>query len=45
MTFKLRRKDLSYWDSAGKKWTLPTGSFNVFVGASSRDLRLNGTLV
>ncbi|RDL36358.1 Glycoside hydrolase [Venustampulla echinocandica] len=42
--FTLRRKDLSYWDSGSQKWVLPTGTFNVFVGASSRDLRLTGTL-
>jgi len=45
VSFPVRRKDLSYWDTAGKKWVLPTGSFGVWVGASSRDLRLNGTLV
>jgi len=43
-TFALRRKDLSYWDSSAKKWTLPTGTFKIEVGASSRDLRLTGTL-
>jgi len=43
-TFALRRKDLSYWDSSAKKWMLPTGTFKVEVGASSRDLRLTGTL-
>ncbi|KAH7310364.1 glycoside hydrolase family 3 protein [Rhexocercosporidium sp. MPI-PUGE-AT-0058] len=44
VSFPLRRKDLSYWDSAAKKWVLPTGAFKVWVGASSRDLRLTGTL-
>ncbi|CZS94149.1 probable beta-D-glucoside glucohydrolase [Rhynchosporium agropyri] len=44
VSFPLRRKDLSYWDSAAKKWVLPTGAFTVSVGASSRDLRLVGTL-
>ncbi|PVH77153.1 glycoside hydrolase family 3 protein [Cadophora sp. DSE1049] len=42
--FPLRRKDLSFWDSGAKKWVLPTGGFSVMVGASSRDLRLTGTL-
>ncbi|KAL2059938.1 hypothetical protein VTL71DRAFT_10093 [Oculimacula yallundae] len=44
VTFKLRRKDLSYWDSASKKWVLPEGAFKVEVGASSRDLRLTGEI-
>ncbi|KAG9245937.1 glycoside hydrolase family 3 protein [Calycina marina] len=43
-TFAIRRKDLSYWDVTAKKWTLPSGSFKISVGASSRDLRLTGTL-
>ncbi|KAH7018573.1 glycoside hydrolase family 3 protein [Microdochium trichocladiopsis] len=43
-TFSLTRRDLSYWDVANKKWVLPKGSFGISVGASSRDLRLRGTL-
>jgi beta-glucosidase len=42
--FDLRRKDLSYWDTSGKVWTLPKGTFVVEVGASSRDLRLSGKI-
>ena len=43
-TFNVRRKDLSYWDVASQKWITPTGTFNVYVGASSRDMRLTGTM-
>jgi beta-glucosidase len=43
--FELRRKDLSYWDASGKRWVLPAGNFKVEVGASSKDLRLNGSIV
>ncbi|KAK3323239.1 glycosyl hydrolase family 3 N terminal domain-containing protein [Cercophora scortea] len=43
-TFNLRRKDLSYWDVARQNWVVPSGSFGVSVGASSRDIRLTGTL-
>ncbi|KUJ06714.1 glycoside hydrolase [Mollisia scopiformis] len=43
-TFKLRRKDLSYWDTTSKSWKVPTGAFSVMVGASSRDIRVTGTL-
>ncbi len=41
VTFNLRRKDLSTWDAA-KGWVVPSGTFTVNVGASSRDLRLKG---
>ena len=42
VTFQLRRKDLSYWDVGAQKWMVPEGRFAVFVGASSRDIRLEG---
>ncbi|KAH8591088.1 glycoside hydrolase family 3 protein [Bisporella sp. PMI_857] len=44
VSFSLRRKDLSYWDAAGQKWVVPSGKFAISVGASSRDIRLTGTL-
>jgi beta-glucosidase len=44
MKFELRRKDLSYWDVSEKRWVLPSGNFKVEVGASSRNLKLNGTI-
>lgn len=43
VTFDIRRKDLSYWDVGSQAWKVPAGTFNVFVGASSRDIRLTGT--
>ncbi|KAF2714693.1 glycoside hydrolase family 3 protein [Pleomassaria siparia CBS 279.74] len=43
-TFKLRRRDLSYWDSGRQTWVVPTGDFTVWVGASSRDVRLTGKI-
>lgn len=42
--FDLLRRDLSTWDVGAQKWNLQGGSYGVWVGASSRDLRLNGTL-
>ncbi|PGH20778.1 hypothetical protein AJ80_03405 [Polytolypa hystricis UAMH7299] len=42
--FPLRRKDLSYWDAQGKNWVIPSGAFAVHVGASSRDIRLTGSM-
>ncbi|GKZ22757.1 hypothetical protein AbraIFM66951_004254 [Aspergillus brasiliensis] len=43
VTFKLRRRDISYWDVQAQQWLVASGDYKVYVGASSRDLRLNGT--
>lgn len=43
-TFNLRRKDLSYWDVTRQNWVVPTGSFGISVGASSRDIRLTSII-
>ncbi|GME26559.1 Glycoside hydrolase family 3 [Neofusicoccum parvum] len=42
--FVLRRKDASYWNVEQQRWVLPAGEFGIAVAASSRDLRLEGTL-
>ena len=42
--FPLRAKDLSYWNSAAGAWVMPTGTFDIYVGSSSRDIRLTGSL-
>ncbi|KAJ5770371.1 uncharacterized protein N7511_002422 [Penicillium nucicola] len=42
-TFELTRRDLSYWDVASQKWVVPTGTFRVYVGSSSRDIRQHGS--
>ncbi|ORY57247.1 glycoside hydrolase superfamily, partial [Pseudomassariella vexata] len=42
--FRLTRRDLSVWDVVVQQWRLQEGEYKVYVGASSRDLRLNGTL-
>lgn len=43
--FRLTRRDLSIWDVVAQQWRLRRGEYKLWVGASSRDLRLNGTLV
>ncbi|KAL3257688.1 hypothetical protein ABHI18_006659 [Aspergillus niger] len=43
VTFKLRRRDISYWDVPAQQWLVASGDYKVYVGASSRDLKLNGT--
>ncbi|KAF3017183.1 hypothetical protein E8E14_012126 [Neopestalotiopsis sp. 37M] len=42
--FPLTRRDLSIWDVVSQQWRLQEGSYAIYVGASSRDLKLNGTL-
>ncbi|WP_280503975.1 glycoside hydrolase family 3 C-terminal domain-containing protein [Nocardia farcinica] len=36
----IRREDLAYWDPRVDRWVVEGGEYQVFVGASSRDLRL-----
>ncbi|KAI1465934.1 glycoside hydrolase family 3 protein [Daldinia caldariorum] len=43
-TFLLTRRDLSVWDVVAQKWRLQPGEYRIWVGRSSRDLPLNGTL-
>ncbi|KAK2760210.1 hypothetical protein FQN54_002277 [Arachnomyces sp. PD_36] len=42
--FELRKKDLSYWETSSQSWVVPEGEFDVYVGASSRDIKLTGKL-
>lgn len=44
VTFELTRKDLSVWDTVAQDWLLPSGTYDVHVGRSSRDVLLTGTL-
>ncbi|PYH42627.1 glycoside hydrolase family 3 C-terminal domain-containing protein [Aspergillus saccharolyticus JOP 1030-1] len=36
-------RDISYWDVTAQEWLVAPGTYQVHVGASSRDLRLDGT--
>lgn len=42
--FELTRRDLSIWDVETQQWTIQDGFYTVFVGASSRDIRLTGSI-
>lgn len=44
VNFDLTRRDLSVWDTIAQKWKLQSGAYNIYVGASSRNLPLLGTL-
>ena len=42
MTLNLRA--FQFWHPEKKQWTLEAGSFEILVGASSRDIKLKGLL-
>ncbi|EKG22356.1 Glycoside hydrolase family 3 [Macrophomina phaseolina MS6] len=42
VTFELMRRDLSVWDVVSQEWSVPSGTFGVHVGFSSRDVQLKG---
>ncbi|KAG9008319.1 hypothetical protein FRB90_009001 [Tulasnella sp. 427] len=44
VSFPVSRYDLSIWDVVRQGWVKPSGTWRVSVGASSRDLRLHGTI-
>lgn len=44
VAFELTRRDLSVWDVVAQAWRLRRGDYGVWVGASSRDLKLEGKL-
>ena len=37
-------RPLSYWNGNTKNWEIASGDYQVYVGASSRDIRLTGTM-
>ena len=44
MSLPLTPLELSIWDVREHRWQVVAGEFGVLVGASSRDIRLRGTL-
>jgi beta-glucosidase len=42
--FELTRRDFSVWDVVTQAWTVQAGNYTVWVGASSRDIRLTGNV-
>ena len=45
VTFTLDREAFWYFDVAKNSWTTEPGEFEILVGASSRDIRLSGTVM
>jgi len=44
-TYEITRRDISNWDPVSQNWVVSAYSKTVYVGASSRNLPLSGTLV
>ena len=44
VTFTVGTRDLAYWDDTRHGWTTPAGTYKIFVGDSSRDLPLVGSV-
>jgi beta-glucosidase len=44
ITIELDPSDFSFWDPETKQWTMEPGVFDILVGSSSRDIRLNKTV-
>ncbi|KAM0257113.1 hypothetical protein ACHAQJ_004577 [Trichoderma viride] len=42
--FELTKRDLSVWDVVSQSWVIQEGEYKIFVGASSRDIRLKGSV-
>jgi beta-glucosidase len=44
VTFELGERDFAFYDPRAKAWTVTGGVFDLLVGASSRDIRLEGSV-
>jgi beta-glucosidase len=44
MTLHLNARDLSYWSTRDHRWMVDAGTYQIAIGASSRDLRAHSTI-
>lgn len=42
--FELTRRDLSVWDAYSQQWIIQTGSYEIFIGSSSRRIEFCGEI-
>ena len=40
VTFNLEKRAFAYWNTDTKEWYAPSGTYEILIGASSRDIRL-----
>ncbi len=45
VVFKLSEKDFEYYNVSLHKWVVENGEYKILIGASSRDIRLEGAVV
>lgn len=43
VNFEFSERELREWDTAKQQWVIPSGTFTLYIGASSRDIRLQDT--
>ena len=41
VNFDIVRKDISFWDVVSQNWSLGNGTYGVYVGSSSRDVKVS----
>ena len=39
VSFTLGKRDLSTWDESQHRWVTPSGTYQIMIGSSSRDIR------
>jgi beta-glucosidase len=44
VTFTLTARSFSHWDTASRGWKINAGTYRLFVGSGSRDIRLRGSV-
>jgi beta-glucosidase len=44
VSIPIRQKDVSVWDVVKQEWVQVTGTVKVYVGSSSRAIKLQGTI-
>lgn len=44
VTITLSRYDFAVWNTSAQQWQIPSGTYTIWVGSSSRNQKLSGTL-